>query len=99
MSMSRTITISSWSSANTASLMTSFPVSDERGSRPHVGGQRCTCQSFLVTACEEKEGLGVAIRGTEETLAIRVFADAFEQGSHRPGHLLFAQGTLCRGGI
>lgn len=42
----------------------------------------------LVAAGEEEQGFGVSGGGFEQTLAVRVFADALEQGPYGALHLL-----------
>src|SRR5690625_1755517 len=42
----------------------------------------------LVALCEEEEGLGVARGRVEEALAVRVLADALEEGAHGAAHLV-----------
>lgn len=48
----------------------------------------------LVALCEEEHGLGVAGGGVEEALAVRVLADALEEGADGAAHLFHALGGL-----
>ena len=45
-------------------------------------------QVLLISLCEEEQGLGITLRCLQQSLAIGIFANAFEDGSYGAGQLL-----------
>lgn len=91
MSMSRTRTISSWSSANTASLMTSLLC--ESGKKEGVGWKR-TCETFFVAAGHPHDGLCIPLWGLDEAFSVWIFADALEDGANGGDHAFLTGGAF-----
>lgn len=52
---------------------------------------------YLVALCEEEQSLCVARGGVDEALAVRVLADALEQGADGAAHAVEA--VVCVGGV
>lgn len=97
--MSRTRTISSWSSAKTAPLITSA------AGRFHIlvfgvawmekkGGRGRTCETVFVPLGHPHQGLGITFGCAKEALSIRIFANALEDGAHGGGESGLAGGLF-----
>lgn len=97
MSMSLTITISSWSSGKIASLMTSSSEDSESKSRVLSWLELAvTCQTLFVPACHPHESLRVTLRSAAKAFPIRILADTFEESAYGSGELLLARSTFRR---
>ncbi len=105
MSMSRTMTISSWSSGKMASFITSKHTMRSK-STSTLGCQikeqsamtGLTCETFLIATSQPHERVCITLRGAAQAISVWVLANALEQdcGLHR---LAFPSRSLRSSGV
>lgn len=63
------------------------------------GHEEPACQTFLIAFRHPHQGLGVAFWCAKKPFSIRILADAFKDGAHRPGESGLASRILCGRGV
>lgn len=63
------------------------------------GHEEPACQTFLIAFRHPHQGLGVAFWCAKKPFSIRILADAFKDGAHRPCESGLASRILCGRGV